>query len=79
MITRVTMQQLAVFENDINGIVWKELYVRAGGSEHMAGHLWSKFVQYDHSILKLWSYLDNDNSKLIVSVINKFIARKNMR
>ena len=64
------VEHLAYFEYNINGETFKEKFMKFGGTEQMADHLWDKFHGYNHSIIKSWGALDLQNKKIMIKVID---------
>ena len=60
----------AYFEFNITGEEFRDSYIEHGGSEHMADHMWGKFDQYNHSILKTLGNADLNNRRLLTMVVN---------
>jgi len=53
-----TIQFLWKFEINAD----EDEFIKIFGTDSTKGtHLFKKFVEYDHSILKLWGYLDLEN------------------
>ena len=66
------IDKLAIFEYNISGEEFKRLYVKAGGTPHIADHLWGKFEKHDHSILHVFGYADLENKRLLTKVVNEW-------
>jgi hypothetical protein len=71
------VKKLSDMEYDIDGETFVKLWVKNGGEERLGQHVWDKFNGYNHSLLKLWGYLDSGNQKIMVKVINDYKERKN--
>lgn len=71
------IKKLSDFEYDIDGETFVKLWIKNGGSERLGKHIWSKFTGYNHSLLKLWGYMDKENQDIMVKVINDYKERKN--
>jgi hypothetical protein len=70
------IDKLAFFEYNIDGEEFKRLYVKAGGTPHMADHLWGKFDSHNHSILHVFGYADLENKRLLTKVVNEWMWTK---
>ncbi len=71
------VNDLADFEYDVDGTQFTRLFMKHGGTEHMAKHLWNKVDGYNHSILKLWKSLDKENTAIVSQVLKAWTPRKN--
>lgn len=69
------LDSLAQFEFWIDGNDFEDLYCQEGGTVDIAKHLWNKFAGYDHSILRLWSALDEGNKKIVLKVIKEWLKK----
>lgn len=65
------IEKLAYYEYNINGDTFRNNFVKVGGEERMAEHLWEKFHDKKHSILALWGQLDKQNKEIVAKVINE--------
>lgn len=72
-ITEQHLNDLGRFEYWLDCRALEKLWVEAGGTVQMANHLWDKFAKFNHGILKLWAYLDLENRRRIIKVINKWL------
>ena len=63
---------LAFFEHNVNGETFKNLFQEAGSSKNMAGHIWDKFADYNHSFLRTFGMADSANRKILVKVAIKW-------
>ena len=70
MVTYKQVDLLKNWEVHINGDRFIKEFEKHGGSKERGQHIWNKFVGYDHSLLRWWSYLDGVNRKIVVKVIN---------
>ena len=67
------IENLSKFEYNIEGPAFRYLFVKkAGGTNHMANHLWGKFHDKNHSVLALWGSLDSENRRRLVKVIDEY-------
>lgn len=64
------VEHLTYFEYNISGETFKEKFMKFGGEESMANHLWEKFHGYNHSILSSWGALDKQNKEIMIKVID---------
>jgi len=72
IVTEFEMDKLFRFQHDVDYAEWERLYMAVGGTKNMAEHLWSKFHEYDHQILKLWIDLDSEQRILVLAMINRW-------
>jgi len=72
IVTEFEMDKLFRFQYDVDYAEWERLYLAVGGTKNMAQHLWGKFHEYDHQILKLWADLDSEQRPLILAMISKW-------
>jgi hypothetical protein len=68
-VTKNDIDALAFYEYNIDGETFMENFVKAGGTEDMAKHLWNKFVSHNHSILATFGYADLENKRLLTKTI----------
>lgn len=66
------LDRLNRFEVEVNEDDFTKLWVESGGSSVSAAHAWVKFRGYNHSIVKLWGYLDTVSRGILLKVINSF-------
>jgi hypothetical protein len=66
------MNKLANFEFNIEGPAFRYFFVKIGGDDHMANHLWNKFHAKNHSILALFGYSDLENQRMLAKVVNQY-------
>jgi len=72
-VSKEVMDKLGRFQVDIDGEVFRKLFMQVGGSATMAEHLWTKFRDvYNQNILPLWLSLDPANRELVLAVINRW-------
>lgn len=71
-LSKDAIDKLAFFEYNIDGAEFKRLFVKIGGTPHMAEHLWGKFESHDHSILYVFGYADLENKRLLTKVVNEW-------
>jgi len=64
------MDRISQFEFNIDGSLFRIMFVHFGGTEHMAEHIWSKFNGYKHSIVKTFGHLDDMNREIVVKMVN---------
>ena len=75
MDVKKTVTCLAYFEYNVEGPTFEKLFLEAGGTKHMANHMWGKFNDYDHSFLRLFGMADSDNRKKLLDVASKWCEK----
>ncbi len=68
-VSQSDLDALSFYEYNIDGETFMKNFMKAGGDESMAKHLWSKFVGHNHSILPVFGYADLKNKKLLTKTI----------
>jgi len=68
---KCVLTKLSFYEYNINGDTFNKNFIKSGGTERMANHLWEKFVGKRHSILGLWGEADKENREILVKVIDE--------
>lgn len=67
---------LSFFEYNVDGPVFRYLFMKNGGGENMANHIWNKFHEKNHSVLSLWGSCDNENRGILIKVISDWDMQK---
>ena len=67
---------LNFFEYNIEGPTFRYLFVKNGGTDHMANHMWNKFKAKNNSILALWGHSDLSNQRILIKVISDWDMSK---
>lgn len=70
------LDELSHMEYNLNGMTFLKHFKKAGGTEHMAKHLWEKFRQHNHSFLGMFGYLDTENKKLVTKALNTIMEER---
>lgn len=70
-----TINALAYFEFNVNKETFVKLFLKYSDDKELAEHLWNKFHEYNHSILKLVGSADLETLKILANAIEEGIQK----